>query len=190
MDVKNLIILYLYNYFYLFYFMSKFFFNIVMSIIFSLAFNQLSLAQGVSNEQTDNQPFSFTAKRANILSLDPIGNAGIMGVYFDTRFDRSHNGLGIKMGAGYIHQNVMGGSNKIKYPKLNTFHVQLNYLLGRGQNVFETGIGVGYLHEDEIYPSLTVAYRRYATKTRFVFNVGVSTFIKYTYPVIGFGFRI
>jgi hypothetical protein len=66
-----------------------------------------------------------------------VGGPGLLTVNYDTRFFKTSNGLGARLGLGYIplHHNY-----NLAIP------AQINYLIGKKNNFFEIGAGVTLLY--------------------------------------------
>ncbi|SDL52927.1 hypothetical protein SAMN04487898_12031 [Pedobacter sp. ok626] len=65
-----------------------------------------------------------------------IGGQGILfSANYDTRFGNRRDGLGGRVGIGYV---AIDGTS------VTTIPVSLNYLLGKGKNFFEIGLGTTY----------------------------------------------
>lgn len=77
-----------------------------------------------------------TVKRAQNVFVE-LGGAGLtFSANYDTRFSKKRDGLGGRIGAGYISAD---GNDVLSVP------FSLNYLLGKGKNFFEVGVGATYL---------------------------------------------
>lgn len=75
-----------------------------------------------------------TARAQNVFV--ELGGQGLLfSANYDTRFGNRRDGLGGRVGVGYI---AADGTS------LATFPLSLNYLLGKGRNFFEIGLGATF----------------------------------------------
>lgn len=95
---------------------------------------ELLQAQQASVLSTDTS--EITVRRAQNVFVE-LGGAGLtFSANYDTRFSKKRDGLGGRIGAGYISTD---GDDILSVP------FSLNYLLGKGKNFFEVGVGATYL---------------------------------------------
>jgi len=100
---------------------------------------------------------------AKSVYLEYGGPSAIYSVTYDTRFQRSNNGWGIRAGFGFLPSQ---GIDNISVP------IQVNYLLGRARHFFEAGAGATYFHGNQsdswfgpqekgslVFGSLSAGYR-------------------------------
>ena len=73
--------------------------------------------------------------RAQNVFVELAGQGLLFSANYDTRFGNRRDGLGGRAGVGYIAAD--GAS-------LATFPLSLNYLLGKGKNFFEIGLGATF----------------------------------------------
>jgi hypothetical protein len=73
--------------------------------------------------------------RAQNVFVEIAGQGLLFSANYDTRFGNRRDGLGGRAGVGYIAAD--GAS-------LATFPLSLNYLLGKGKNFFEIGLGATF----------------------------------------------
>lgn len=139
------------------------------------------------------------------------GGPGFISINYDTRFAKSRNAWGGRIGVGYI---AIDGENILTVP------LQVSYLLGQGGHYFEMGAGATYVRrsyddhtyypwsddgyymdpythsipaENEVMGSLAFGYRRQPVNGGFMFRAGLSPifydgdFIPYL-PYISFGY--
>lgn len=76
-----------------------------------------------------------STKRAQNVFVEFGGQGILFSANYDTRFGNRRDGLGARAGIGYI--SIDGTS-------VTTIPVSLNYLLGKGKNFFEIGLGTTY----------------------------------------------
>lgn len=74
--------------------------------------------------------------RAQNVFVELGGQGLLFTVNYDTRFSKKRNGIGGRVGIGYL---AADGDH------LTTIPVGLNYLLGKGKNFFEVGLGATYI---------------------------------------------
>jgi hypothetical protein len=79
-----------------------------------------------------NQVRAQETARAQNVFVEVGGQGLLFSANYDTRFGNRRDGLGGRIGVGYI---AVDGSS------LATFPLSLNYLLGKGKNFFEIGLG-------------------------------------------------
>lgn len=90
-------------------------------------------AQTATKTTTD----STVIKRAQSVYVELFGPGLILSGNYDIRFKKTRDGLGARIGVGYI---------KEKESTMTSFPVQVNYLLGKGNKFFEIGAGASYLN--------------------------------------------
>lgn len=109
--------------------MSKVFLTgkIILTKLFLLFFLNVSLAQ---------DKFSVHASQ---VQLEVLGPAGAFSFNFDSRFGKQEAGLGLRIGLGGMPLSI--GGVTCNSGTLISLPAGLNYLLGKGQHLFETGAG-------------------------------------------------
>jgi len=108
-------------------------------ILLALCF--LSVSTSLLGQQSINE-FQEIAPRKNVY-VELGGNGIAFNVIYESRFNKSSNGLGYKLGVG----GFSGSSTKMV-----TIPVGLNWLLSKdNKNFFEMGFGATFLHYDELY---------------------------------------
>jgi hypothetical protein len=75
--------------------------------------------------------------RAQNIFVELGGPGLLLSANYDTRFVNRHDGIGGRIGAGYV---------SISDNSLLTIPVQLNYLLGKNNRYFEIGIGATFVN--------------------------------------------
>lgn len=127
----------------------------------------LNISQSKAQQTADS-----VSRRAQNVYAELLGQGLFFTANYDTRFSNKRNGIGGRIGIGYI---AGGGDNAATIP------IGLNYLLGKGKHFFEIGLGVTYLSgrlNDEIF------------NTNFKSFVGTTSFSYRVQPVnSGFSFR-
>lgn len=76
-----------------------------------------------------------TARAQNVY-VELAGQGLLFTANYDTRFTKSRNGIGGRAGIGFL--SIDGAT-------VTTIPIGLNYLLGKGKNFFEVGLGATYL---------------------------------------------
>lgn len=165
-----------------------------------IAFLFLSIdvqAQDSSRELNTHEP----GARAQSVYFELLGPGATYSFNYDTRFQETLNGLGGRVGAGYI---AVDGNGVFSAP------VMLNYLLGKGGRYFEMGLGATYISfssdqsasdnevlfidESTVFGTMVFGYRRQPVDGGFMFRAGLSpffgqgNFIPY-YAYISFGYN-
>ena len=146
------------------------------------------LSATVSNAQTSTTT-DTVSKRPQGVFFELLGPGGIYSANYDTRFNKTTTGLGIRVGLSYT---------QISEASLFTLPVQLNYLLGKNEKFFEMGLGATYgsatvdfgSGNDEVdetasnvFGTMTFGYRKQPRDGGFMFRIGAS-------PVFGKGFFV
>ncbi|AWW31947.1 hypothetical protein DN752_18385 [Echinicola strongylocentroti] len=128
-----------------------------------------------------------------------LGGPGLFTFNYDTRFNSESNGLGARVGVGYIG---VDGYSLLSIP------IGLNYLMGNEEEgkYFEVGINGAYTsssdnwYEDEEDPdgshvlgSLVFGYRKQPMDGGFTFRAGLSPYFGPNYffpfvPYVSFGY--
>ncbi len=72
--------------------------------------------------------------RAQSVFVEVGGNGLLLSANYDTRFLRRQNGLGARVGIGYL-ADPFGDADGLTFP------LGLNYLFGKNRNYFELGAG-------------------------------------------------
>lgn len=117
-------------------------------ILFVLGFS-------ISNFKLLAQESKTTFKRAQNIFVELGGQGVLFTANYDSRFSNKRNGLGGRIGIGYISES---GNNATTIP------LSLNYLLGKGKNFFEMGLG-------------TTFFATGGNEDNFSFNDSNSTFV-------------
>lgn len=116
-------------------------------------------------------------KRAQNVFVE-LGAQGLLfTANYDTRFGNKRNGLGGRIGIGYLS---IDGSSVITAP------ISLNYLLGKGNKFFEMGLGATYLgfngseesffdqEESTVLGTMSFMFRYQPVETGFSFRGGLT----------------
>ncbi len=116
-------------------------------------------------------------KRAQNVFIELGGQGLTFTANYDTRFTKSRDGFGGRVGIGYISDSG---------DKLTTIPVSLNYLLGKGNKFLEVGLGATYLsttgnndvlfsnNESSLIGTMSFAYRLQPVDSGFSFRAGIS----------------
>ncbi|MBE9601254.1 hypothetical protein [Pedobacter sp. MC2016-24] len=97
-----------------------------------LALLAITFAFKANAQETVAQPTT----RAQNVYVELAGQGIILTANYDTRFSNKRNGIGGRIGIGYL---------AIDGDKITSIPVGLNYLLGKGKSFFEIGLGMTYL---------------------------------------------
>lgn len=147
----------------------------ILISLFALIFYVPCLAHIAASDTT------ATDHRAQNIFLELYGPGLTVSVNYDARIGNSRNGLGYRIGIGYLPDKT---SNMLDIP------LQLNYLLGGKNNFLEIGGGATYIHysgtfEGAVFPfkhnnnnnqlggTVTVGYRRQPVNGGFNFRVNM-----------------
>lgn len=170
------------------------------STLFAICLCSIAFAQSNSGRNPNTYE---EGRRAQNVYFEAFGPGVTYSFNYDTRFQKTKNGLGGRIGASYV--SVDGSS-------IFTLPVGLNYLLGKNGNYFEMGLGATFLSingnedggDNEIFfyegeknstviGNMTFGYRRQPVDGGFSFRAGFApvfgsgSFIPY-WPYIGFGY--
>lgn len=127
-----------------------------------------------------NQLKAQEDKRAQNVFVEILGQGLLFSANYDTRFGNRRDGLGGRAGIGYIGAD---GSS------VTTVPVSLNYLLGKGKNFFEIGLGAtfasakvgdSFIFDDEdgssrgngVIGTMSFSYRLQPVDSGFAFRAG------------------
>ncbi|HEY0057112.1 MAG TPA: hypothetical protein VGB63_17310 [Pedobacter sp.] len=117
--------------------------SLILCLLFSVSF---SFAQQSAISKTDSLQKATENTRARNIYVELAGPGLIYSANFDSRFGKTRNGLGGRIGAGYLKDDS---------EKIFTLPVGLNYLLGNGKHFFELGVGATYVAYDFTIPNST-----------------------------------
>ncbi|RYY06350.1 MAG: hypothetical protein EOP43_06625 [Sphingobacteriaceae bacterium] len=158
--------------------MKKIYFILLMFCVFKIS--------EIKAQQTVD---STVIKRAQNVYVELLGQGLLLTANYDTRFSNKRNGIGGRIGVGYI---AGGGDNVATVP------IGLNYLLGKGRSFFEIGLGVTYLSgklKDDIFDedfksfvgTSSFSYRLQPVNSGFSFRGGLTPIFGsgYFYPFYG-----
>jgi hypothetical protein len=113
------------------------------------------------------------AQRSKIIYAELGGNAITYSLNMDTRFAKTNDGVGVRVGACFFRKDAL------------VFPVQLNYVIGKKDHGLELGAGIYPLislikSTENVYaPSAAVVYRYQPTDKHFSLRVGwTPTFYK------------
>ena len=101
-----------------------------------------------SESDTTKVTSEAKVKRAKNVYVELGGPGLIYSANFEARFKKTRNGLGGRIGAGYIDSDS---------DKIFTLPAGLNYLLGKGKHFFEMGLGATYVSY-EAQPRFSFTY--------------------------------
>ncbi|MHA4896546.1 hypothetical protein ACXZ1K_17470 [Pedobacter sp. PWIIR3] len=116
-------------------------------------------------------------KRAQNIFIELGGQGLTFTANYDSRFTDSRDGLGGRIGIGYISDSG---------DKITTIPLSLNYLLGKGNKFFEIGLGATYLsttgsssvlfseNESNVIGTMSFFYRLQPVDSGFSFRAGLS----------------
>lgn len=140
-------------------------------------------------------------RRPQSVFFEVFGTGVGYSVNYDTRFQKTANGLGGRAGASYFKSDGLS---------VFTLPIGLNYLLGKNGNYFEVGAGATFLsvsvegdkdsdflfldgEASDVFGTLVFGYRKEPVDGGFAFRAGVSPvfgggdFIPW-WPYVGFGY--
>jgi hypothetical protein len=163
-------------------------------LIFVLLFFSV-LVKGQESDSTSSE----NGKRAQNIFVELGGQGLLFTANYDSRFSKRRDGLGGRAGIGYIST---GGDNA----STMTMPLSLNYLLGKGRQFFEIGLGATLLatsgndnsflfneNNSNIIGTMSFSYRLQPIDRGFSFRAGLTPifnknfFIPY-YAVLSLGY--
>jgi len=174
-----------------------------LSIVVILLFTNNAIAQSdtifLKKEARLGSPITDRPPQAVFAEL--YGRSLLFSANYDRRFNKTTDGLGFSIGAGYF---------KIDEFSLFSVPITLNYLLGKNGKYFETGIGTtffagtvddfgfgdsyGSSSGSTFAGTLTLGYRSQPMKGGFMFRAGLNpiflknVFVPYL-PYVSFGYN-
>jgi hypothetical protein len=117
-------------------------------------------------------------KRAQNIFVEFLGQGLLVTANYDTRFTNKRNGIGGRIGIGYINDSVNG---------ITTIPVGINYLLGKKSSFFEIGLGATYFgtnrgrktifensEENSFIGTMSFSYRLQPVDSGFSFRGGIT----------------
>jgi len=132
------------------------------------------LAKGQESASTS----SGSEKRGQNIFVELGGQGLLFTANYDTRFSNRRDGLGGRVGIGYIAE---GGDNATTIP------ISMNYLLGKGKHFFEMGLGATLLatggsdnsllfdeNNSNIIGTMSFSYRLQPVDRGFSFRAGLT----------------
>ncbi len=152
--------------------------KIAIVFLLNVIFYNALKAQKLSISKTD----SLQVSRAQNIFLEIAGPGIFFSANYDTRFSQRRNGLGGRIGIGYLPAS---SDHYVTVP------VQLNYLLGKKHHFFEMGIGATLVFSSFLrYPDYYMPDKKeYRIRE---FDLVGSTTLGYRYQPAssGFNFRL
>lgn len=125
---------------------------------------------------------SLKAQHGQAVYAELLGNGLIFSFNYDTRFTAAPNGIGGRIGLGYVGSPKEGGVALIPF--------QLNWLLGRNDRYFELGIGATIVtgsrtifdeNFNHVVGTMTFGYRHQPADGGFMWKIALT-------PVLADGF--
>ncbi len=157
----------------------KYSFLIIAAVLFmsGLASAQESGSQNSSEDSRVKLP-SGDERRAQNVFVEIGGQGLLFTANYDTRFSNKRNGLGGRIGIGYI---AADGDNATTIP------LSMNYLLGKGKHLFEIGLGATLLatggtdesfffkdNDSSVIGTMSFSYRLQPVDGGFSFRAGLT----------------
>jgi hypothetical protein len=128
--------------------------------------------------QQSGSTSSENEKRAQNIFVELGGQGLLFTANYDTRFSNRRDGLGGRIGIGYIAE---GGDNATTIP------ISMNYLLGKGRHFFEMGLGATLLatggndnsllfdeNNSNVIGTMSFSYRLQPVDRGFSFRAGLT----------------
>ncbi len=162
--------------------MQKIYPSVLIGILCLFAINLSAQTQKETSKDTITTTVVLTPpppfKRAQNVFVELGGQGVLFSANYDTRFGARRNGLGGRVGIGYL---AVDGVNITNIP------VSLNYLLGKEKNFFEIGLGAtvlaaGSTNEDILFEgnssgvlgTMSFMYRLQPVESGFSLRVGLT----------------
>jgi hypothetical protein len=129
-------------------------------------------------------------KRAQNVFVEIGGQGLLFTANYDTRFSNKRNGLGGRLGIGYL---ALDGD------RVTTIPVSLNYLLGKEKHFFEIGLGASFVaaggddgflfddNESSFIGTMSFTYRGQPVDSGFAFRAGLTPVFNSDFFVPYFG---
>jgi len=130
----------------------------------------------ISHKVNAQQIIDSGTGRAQNVFVELGGQGLLFTVNYDTRFSNKRNGIGGRVGIGYL---AASGDH------LTTIPVGINYLLGKGKNFFEVGLGATYIgaggndssllfdeNTSNVVGTMSFSYRLQPIESGFSFRAG------------------
>lgn len=146
----------------------------LLSILTVLLFHSSALPQESSETKTPS------TKSSDRVYFEALGNGLIYSLNFEHQTPKSFGSMGYRIGAGYTDTDDL---------KLFAVPVGVNFLFGKSNRYFETGVGVTYLNRTEESYTFYSDYRVESEKfneVSLVFTFGYRSEPK---AIPGFSFR-
>lgn len=121
--------------------------------------------------------YTLSAQSTQSVYAELLGNGLVFSFNYDTRFQNTPNGLGGRIGLGYIGDDE---HNAVLIP------FQLNLLLGKNGRYFEIGAGATYVTGnadlfdedfDNLIGTMTFGYRRQPVDGGFMWKIAITPII-------------
>ncbi len=132
----------------------------------------------------DIEQQGLPSRKAQAIYFELLGAGLTYSFNYDTRFNQTRDGLGMRVGVSYIGSVEDGG--------IFTLPVQLNHLMGKDNKYFELGVGATYAttsgflgdgDDSTVIGTMTFGYRLQPDDGGFLFRVSIT-------PVLVEGFFI
>ncbi|MEZ4883802.1 MAG: hypothetical protein R3E32_03610 [Chitinophagales bacterium] len=123
----------------------------------------------------DIEQQGIPTRKAQAIFFEVLGAGLTYSFNYDTRFNQTRDGLGIRAGISYIGDIEEGG--------IMTIPVQINHLMGKDNKYFELGIGATYAtatgflgdgDDNTVVGTMTFGYRLQPEDGGFLFRVSVT----------------
>lgn len=138
----------------------------------------LLFSSGLLKGQESGSTSSENGKKAQNVFVELGGQGLLFTANYDSRFSKRRDGLGGRAGIGYIS---IGGDNATTVP------LSLNYLLGKGRQFFEIGLGATLLatsgndnsllfneNNSNVIGTMSFSYRLQPVDQGFSFRAGLT----------------
>lgn len=141
------------------------------------------------SETQAQQTIDSGTGRAQNVYVELAGQGLLVTANYDTRFSNKRNGIGGRVGIGYI------AGNSSHY---TTIPVGLNYLLGKGKQFFEVGLGATFLSGNidifdenagngSVVGTMSFSYRVQPIDSGFSFRAGLTPVFNSNYFIPYYG---
>ena len=127
------------------------------------------------NSELKIEPQGMPTRKGQAIFFEVLGAGLTYSFNYDTRFQQTRDGLGIRVGASYIGDVNDGG--------ILTVPVQINHLMGKNNKYFELGIGATYASatgildegdSDTVVGTMTFGYRLQPEDGGFLFRISMT----------------
>ncbi len=140
--------------------------------------NEATISESLNlnlNSELKIEPQGMPTRKGEAIFFEVLGAGLTYSFNYDTRFQQTRDGLGIRAGISYIGDIDDGG--------VLTVPVQINHLMGKNNKYFELGVGATYASatgffdegdSDTVIGTMTFGYRLQPEDGGFLFRISMT----------------